>query len=425
MSYALVDCNNFYVSCEVLFQPRYRGKPAVVLSNNDGCAIARSEEAKALGFDMAAPIHLMADLVKRHNVKIFSSNYTLYGDMSRRVYGVLGKYSAHVENYSIDESFLYLGNMPFHSLEQTAHALRLEIKTVTGIPVTVGIAPTKTLAKLANRYAKKNFREAGVYHLDSRGKIEEVLKWADITEVWGIGRQQAAKLKGIGVHTAHDLTLVNEEWIRKNMTVVGQRMQNELRGVPSVKFVETVPNKKGICTSHSFGKLVTEKKEVREAVATFASRCALKLRQQGSCAGSMLVFLDTNQHRTQDQQYFPRLSIQLPTATASTNLLVVYAMNAVDIIYKPGINYLRAGVFVTDLVPKECVQTALWDQADAERNTAIMKVFDAINAREGKETLRFAAQGFNKRWKLRCEHLSKRYTTRIEEVVRIQTPSGL
>lgn len=417
--YALVDCNNFYVSCERVFQPQYIGKPVIVLSNNDGCAIARSEEAKALGIEMGAALHLIRDVVEKHGVKVFSSNYTLYGDMSRRVYKIYDDYSPHIEHYSIDECFLFLGNMPFHSLNRIALTLRRKVTKWTGIPVTVGLAPTKTLAKLANRYAKKQFRDVGVYSLDSETKIKEVLRWCEIGDVWGIGPQYAKKLRDMGIQTAYDFTQLNEEWVRKNMTVVGQRMFHELRGVPSIKFEETTPAKKGICTSRSFKSIITDKEEVKKAVANHAARCALKLRRQASCTGLIQVFLQTNPYRTQDKQFHRHITLQLPSPTNHTNLIISYAMKALDMLYKRGYNFNKAGVIVLDIVPQSQVQTALWDSENKLKNRAVMKALDGINNCMGSDAVRFAAQGYSSKWKLRTEYLSKCYTTRLEDILRI------
>lgn len=414
--YALVDCNNFYVSCERVFQPQYRGKPVIVLSNNDGCAIARSEEAKALGIDMGAPLHLIQDIVQKHNVKIFSSNYTLYGDMSRRVYSLYHDYSPNVENYSIDECFLFLGNMPFHSLKRKAISLKRKVYQYTGIPVSVGVAPTKTLAKMANRYAKKKYRDLGVYALDGKEKIEEVLRWCEIGDVWGIGPQYAKKLRAMNITTAYQFTQLPEEWVRKNMSVVGQRMYNELKGVPSIKFEEVASTKKNICTSRSFGKLLTDKEEIKRAVANHAARCAFKLRQQKSCAGSLQVFLQTNRFRPKDKQFNHYVRIEMLNASNSTNLLIHYALQGVEMLYKEGYNFNKAGVIVEDLVPEENVQKAFWQQEDKQKNKAVMKALDSLNDYLGQNTVRFAAQGYSKEWSLRCDYLSKCYTTRLDHI---------
>jgi DNA polymerase V len=418
--YALVDCNNFYVSCERVFQPQFNGRPVIVLSNNDGCAVARSEEAKAIGIEMGVPVHEIAELIQKHSVKLFSSNYTLYGDMSNRVYDVLSQYSAHVENYSIDESFLYLGDMPYQDLTSHALHLRHKVKQWTGIPVSVGIAPTKTLAKLANRYAKKVHREVGVYALDNEDKTEMVLRWCAVGDVWGIGSQYAQKLQTIGVQTAQDFIQLPEEWVRTNMTVVGQRMYNELKGVCSIKLEELEPPKKGMCTSRSFGKLITDKEEIKRAVANFAARCAYKLRRQGSCTAMIQVFLQTNRFRRQDSQFSRQITMQIPSPTDSTNLLIVYALKGVDMLFQKGYNYHKAGVVILDITPRKQMQAAIWDVEDKARNKKLMKALDGVNNYMGDGTVKFAAQGYSQQWKLRSEHLSKCYTTRLEHVLTVK-----
>jgi DNA polymerase V len=416
--YALVDCNNFYVSCERVFQPQYMGKPVIVLSNNDGCAIARSEEAKALGIEMGTPIHLAADLIKEHNVKVFSSNYTLYGDMSSRVYEVLSQFAAHIENYSVDESFLYLADMEaYHNTTDLAQSIKAKVMQWTGIPVSVGIGPTKTLAKLANRYAKKKHREVGVYALDMPEKIEAVLHWCAIGDVWGIGRQYATKLMDMGIGTAYAFTQVPEEWIRKSMTVVGQRLYNELRGISAIQLEEVAPPKKGICTSRSFGQLLTDKEEIKKAVANHAASCAYKLRRQNSCTGVIQVFLHTNPFRPNDPQYHRQVTMQILSPTNSTNLMIYYAMKAVDLLYKEGYNFHKAGVIVTDIVPHNQVQSSLWGEENKEKNGKLMKALDGINNCMGRNTVQYAVQGNSQKWKLRSEHISKCYTTRLDHIL--------
>jgi DNA polymerase V len=310
--------------------------------------------------------------------------------------------------------------MPFHSLTRIALTLRRKVGQWTGIPVSIGLAPTKTLAKMANRYAKKKFRELGVYALDSEDKRQEILQWCEVGDIWGIGRQYATRLQAMGVMTAYDFTLLPEEWVRKNMTVVGQRMYNELRGIPSIKFEEVALAKKGICTSRSFGTLLTDKEEIKRAVANYASRCALKLRRQQSCTGCIQVFLETNQFRPGDKQYHKQLTMKLPMATSSTNLLISYSMRAIDLLYKPGYNFHKAGVIVTDIVPESSVQRPLWSTENKEKSKAVMTALDGVNAQLGNDTVRFAAQGYSKKWKLRMDYLSKCYTTRLDHVVRIR-----
>lgn len=414
--FALVDCNNFYVSCERVFRPRLNGRPVIVLSNNDGCAIARSEEAKALGIKMGAPPHLIEDLLRQHQVAVFSSNYTLYGDMSERVHATLRLFAPRMEAYSIDEAFLDLRDMPYHDLTQLALDIRATVRLQTGIPVTIGIAPTKTLAKLANRYAKKHKRDIGVHAVEAPEEIEEVLKFTEISDVWGIGRQHTARLEKEGVHTAFDLLSMNDEWMRKNMTVVGQRLLNELKGQSCIPLEEEPPARKNICCARSFGKLVTHLGELEEAVASYAAVCAEKLRRQRSCARKVYVFVQTNPYRHQDKQYSRALAIPLPVATGNTQEIVRYALDGLKAIYRAGYNYMKAGVMVLDLHPEQEVQQGLFDQRDRASDRRISKALDAINARMGRDTVRFAVQGLKKSWKMRQAYLSPCYTTRLCDV---------
>lgn len=418
--YALVDCNNFYVSCERVFQPHLNDKPVIVLSNNDGCAIARSEEAKNLGISMAVPVHLIKDIIEKNSVACFSSNYTLYGDMSRRVMQVLSTFALQVEHYSIDESFLYLKDLKYQSLSLLAKKICATVKRCTGIPVSIGIAPTKTLAKLANRYAKKVNRQHGFYVMDDNDKMHEVLQWAAIGDVWGVGRQHAARLQAIGVYTAYDFTLVAEEWVRRNMSVVGQRLLNELKGIPCIPIDEMPATKKGICTSRSFGMLLTDKKDIAQAVANFAAKCALKLRKQNSCTALVHVFLNTNIFREKDKQLHRQVDIPLHVASNSTSELITVALKGLDMLYKAGYNYHKAGVIVLDIVPEDKVQWSLFDGHDRTRNNSLMKVLDAINKSMGGEVVKHAVQGNGRKWHLKAEYLSPCYTTRIDDILKIK-----
>ncbi|MDQ1266391.1 MAG: Y-family polymerase, partial [Bacteroidota bacterium] len=291
---ALVDCNNFYASCERVFNPKLYGKPIVVLSNNDGIIVARSDEAKALGIKMGEPLFKIQDLVRRHNIQVFSSNYTLYGDMSCRVMRVLEQYSQDVEIYSIDEAFLSLWGMERNDLTEYCRNIRNIVRQWTGITVSVGIAETKTLAKLANRIAKKNPKFGGVLNLIGDPNIEEYLKITLVEDIWGVGRQYTKFLNNHGIKTAYDFVNSNDKWIKKNMTVMGLRTCFELRGIPCIKLEYAVPAKKAIVCSRSFGKPVIEKQELHEAVSLFTTRAAEKMRRQNSAASLLTVFLRTN-----------------------------------------------------------------------------------------------------------------------------------
>lgn len=416
---ALLDCNNFYASCERLFNPQILNKPVVVLSNNDGCVIARSEQAKAIGIEMGAPAFMMRDLIEKNNIAVYSSNYTLYGDLSDRVMQTLSSFVPAIEIYSIDEAFLDMTNLTGIDLETLANEIRAKVTQQIGIPVSVGIAATKTLAKMSNRYAKKSGK--GYHLLDNSEKVKELLEWTLIEDVWGIGKQHSRRLKWMGIKTAADfVNKLNADWVRTNMTVVGERLLNELKGVPSIEWTVKERPKKGICTARSFGKLLTEKKDIQEALANYAAASAVKLRKQSSCAGVLSVMLQTNIHRTQDKQYARNLSMQLPVATNATNEIIKYAFQVFDIIYRPGYNYKKTGVMLTDLIPATQVQQSMFDKESRSRNAVVMQSLDAINKNLGKDIVRFATQGYKRQWKLKQEKLSPCYTTNFKEILLIK-----
>jgi DNA polymerase V len=418
---ALIDCNNFYASCERIFQPWLENKAVVVLSNNDGCVIARSEEAKEIGIEMGAPAFMMQELLSKNQVNVFSSNYTFYGNLSERVLQLLGTFTPRIECYSIDEAFLDLSDMIHTDLFTYGSTIRQTIKQNIGLPVTVGIAPSKTLAKMANRYAKKTQRDIGVYALDTPDKINEVLNWTEIGDVWGIGAQHGRRLKWMGIKTAADFVeKLNPDWVRTNMSVVGERMLNELKGIPSIEWEDVIKPKKGICTARSFGKLLSDKKDIQEAVANYASSCAIKLRKQNSCAGLMHVLIQTNVHRTQDKQYARNITLQMPVATNSTSEIIHHALKGLDMIYKPGYNFKKAGVIVMDIVPEKEVQQSMFDKSDRKKDAHLMKTLDKVNTRFGKDLIRFAIQGYSRKWRLKQERLSPCYTTNIDQILTIK-----
>ena len=418
--YALVDCNNFYVSCERVFNPKLEGKPVIVLSNNDGCAVARSEEAKALGIEMATPAFMIKDIIEKNNVAVFSSNYTLYGDISNRVMKTLETFVPRLELYSIDEAFLDMHDLDYTDLLQLGLKIRKTIKQNIGIPVTVGIAPTKTLAKMANRFAKKKRRELGVHWVANDELIKEMLAFTEVADIWGIGRQYALFLNRNNFKTALDLISAPEEWIRKNMTVVVQRLFNELKGIPSIQWEFVAPSKKNICTSRSFGTLQKNKEDIKEALCNYAAACALKLRKQNSCCKSLNVFLQTNSHRIQDKQYSCSINIDLETPSNFTGEIIKYAIKGFDIIYKEGYNYLKCGVIVSDIVPSDQLQSSMFDTLDRKKNETVMDAMDKVNKLLGKEIVRLSVQGFEKRYKLRAEHLSPCYTTNIDQILKVK-----
>ena len=418
--YALVDCNNFYVSCERVFNPSLNGKPVIVLSNNDGCAISRSDEAKALGIEMGAVPHLMNEKIAQHGVKMFSSNYTLYGDMSDRVMKTLASFVPRIEIYSIDEAFLDMGNMPFTDLLQLGLKIRTTILKNTGLPVCVGIAPTKALAKMANRYAKKKNKEVGVHWAANRYLINEMLEYTEVGDVWGIGRQYALMLNRNGIKTAMQFTQAPEDFVRSTMSVVGLRLHNELKGIPSIAWEFELPAKKNICTGRSFGSMITDKQLIKEAMSNYAATCALKLRNQQSAAQELKVFVHTNPHRLQDQQYFRSVVIRFETATNSTPDIIKYALKGFEIIFKEGIKYMKCGVELRGFVPEESVQLNLFSGTDNTKNKKALMALDKVNKAMGKDLVRFGIQGFQKSFKARAALLSPCYTTNIHHIIRIK-----
>jgi DNA polymerase V len=417
--YALVDCNNFYVSCERLFNPKLKNKPVIVLSNNDGCAIARSEEAKALGIDMGTPAFMLQEKIDRNQVVVFSSNYTLYGDMSDRVMQTLSKFCSRMEIYSIDEAFLDLHNMPYHDLLHLGIRMRKAVMRDTGIPVSIGIAPTKTLAKMANRYAKKKFRDIGIFWAANQQLVNDMLSFTDVEDICGIGHAYALLLKKNGFKTAFDFMNASEDWVRLNMSVVGLRLLKELQSIPAIPWEFEPPAKKNITHSRSFGYLLTKKSEIAEALCNYAANCALKLRQQETHCKEVSVFIQTNPHRTERPQYMRSITIELETATSNTAELIRYVLKALDLIFKDGFDYMKAGVIVSDLVSEKVLQQAMFDQANRGRNKLVMQAMDSVNRSMGKETVRMAVQGFAKRYRLRADHLSQNYTTNIQQILKV------
>jgi DNA polymerase V len=414
--FALIDCNNFYVSCERLFQPTLHGKPVVVLSNNDGCVIARSDEAKALGIPMGLPAFKLTDLLKEHAIEVFSSNYTLYGDLSARVMTTLAQWAPAVEVYSIDEAFLQCSPLPLDALTAYGQSMRATIQQWTGIPVSIGIAPTKTLAKLANRLAKRSVDAQGVLTLISASAIEATLSQTPVEDIWGIGPGYTRRLKAHDIRTALQLRDANDRWIRQQLGIVGQRIVWELRGISCLPLDFCPPPKQSLMVSRSFGRPITMLTEMREAVATYTTRAAEKLRRHHVAAGVLTVFLMTNRF-TDEPQYSNSVTIPLPVATQDTAELIRYALRGVEHLFRESYRYKKAGVILTELVPGHQVQTHLFDQHDRERSQRLMAALDAINMQWGAGTVRYAAAGLRPQWITRCGHRSPRYTTRWEELV--------
>lgn len=412
----LLDCNNFYASCERVFNPALNGHPVVVLSNNDGCVIARSNEAKALGIKMGTPFYQINNLVKSKKVAVFSTNFTLYGDMSGRVMNIIRKFTPEIEIYSIDEAFLALDG--FTDLANYGQKIVGTTTKWTGIPVSLGIAPTKTLAKLGNRFAKKYPAYKNVCIIDSDEKRVKALKLMEIGDVWGVGRQNRKFLEGQGVKTAFDFTQKSRSWVRKYMTIVGERTWLELNGEPCIELEQVAPDKKQILTSRSFGAMVTEYVPLSESVATFASLCAEKLRRQKSCATSLMVFIHTNNFREDLPQYYQNCVIELPVPTNFTAEIVHYALEALKKIFKEGYQYKKAGVMICSIVPDEFIQTNLFDTLNREKYGRLTKSLDSINAKYPKAVI-LGAQGIDHEWKMRQNNLSPCYSTRLKDAIRI------
>jgi DNA polymerase V len=418
--FALVDCNNFYCSCERVFQPWLEGRPVIVLSNNDGCAISRSEEAKALGIAMAAPAFIMRKLLDKHNVAVFSSNYTLYGDMSRRIMETLSFFVPRIEMYSIDEAFLDLREMGSADLLDLGFRIRRTVRQHIGIPVSIGIASTKTLAKMANRHARKYYKQAAVFWAANTALTDEMLSATPVGEIWGIGTQHALFLTRSGFTTAAAFAGAPEDWVRNHLSVKGLRLLYELRGVPSVSWEETKPLRQNICTSRSFGTRIAEKSGIAEALANYAAACAEKMRSEKTCCRRLQVFIQTNPHKTDEAQYLRSIVVDLERASNHTGEIIKAALRGLDLIFKPGFLYMKCGITVMDLIPESVVQASFFDRADAPKNAQMMETLDQINKSMGREIVRSAVQGFERSYRLKTQWLSPRYTTRMNEILRIK-----
>ena len=418
--FALVDCNNFYASCERVFQPQWEGKPVVILSNNDGCVIARSNEAKALGIPMGAPAFQYRDQFKRQGIKVFSSNYPLYGDMSSRVMSVLEQYTPNVEIYSIDEAFLQFKGFDLFDLEEEGKKMRKQVRQWTGIPVSVGMAPSKALAKIANKIAKKfTSKTGGVYCIDTEDKRIKALKWTSIGDVWGVGRQHRQRLEAIGVENAWQFSLLPDDWVRKHMSVLGLRLKKDLQGLPSIQLEEIQPPKKGIATTRSFEGTLSAFSDLEERVSTFASSCAEKMRKQHSSCNALLVFVRSDPHKKGSLPYRNSCVLPLPYATNSSITLSKYAVLGLRKIFKEGIAYKKAGVMIMGLVPTVKRQLSLFDSNNAKHVT-LMQSLDQIHKRFGPYQIKLANQDLNRTWKMKQEHLSKRFTTELKEVITVK-----
>jgi DNA polymerase V len=411
-TFALVDCNNFYCSCERVFAPHLAKRPVVVLTNNDGCIIARSPEAKALGFKMAEPEFQARARLKRHNVTVFSSNYALYGDMSARVMATLSAFTPRMEVYSIDEAFLDLKGIQEGILDYCTH-IRQVVRQRTGIPVSIGIGPTKTLAKAANKLAKK--LPGGVLDLSHEAGREQHLAKLEVGDVWGIGHRHAKRLAARGVSTALEFTRMPREWVLKKMTVVGLHTWLELNGVPCISLERATPPKKSIISSRSFGRPITTLEEIEEAMSRHASRAAEKLRGEGGQASTIQVFIQTNTFNENQPQYCQAASMALVPPTSHASEIVRRGRETLARIFRPGFRYKKVGVMLSGIESEATAQLSLLREPD-ERGKRLMDVLDRVNAKWGSETLSLAASGIKRPWNMRQDYRSPRYTTVWEEI---------
>ena len=414
--FALADCNNFFASCERVFRPDLQGKPVIVLSNNDGCAIARSNEAKALGIKMGAPFFKIKDIVRRHNVAVFSGNMALYGDMSQRVRWVLEEFASGIEVYSIDEAFLDLRGMKNIDFDAYAKRISAQCWKMTSIPVSVGIAPTKTLAKIASKLCKQYPKLRGGCYMHRPQDIEKVLRKFPIEDVWGIGRRTALKLKARGVNTAYEFTQMPEGVVRMILGVGGVRTWKELRGIPCLEFEDGFEAKQSICVSRSFSSEINEVKELQEQIANFASAMASKLRKQQSVTSEMVVFAYTNRFREDVPQIHANTLVPFITPTAEERIIIAQAVSAAKTLFKQGFGYKKAGVIATKMVSENHVMHSLFEDREAvEREHKITSALDAINAAFGKGTIKLAVQGSGE-IKSSSENQSPHYTTRWSDI---------
>jgi len=432
--YGLVDCNNFYVSCERVFNPLLKTKPVVVLSNNDGCIIARSNEAKALGIPMGAPLHLYKELINKNKVFTYSSNYTLYGDMSSRVMTSLNFFVPDIEIYSIDEAFLSLEKINGVTVLDEMVKIRRLIYQWTGIPVSIGVGPTKTLAKLANKMAKKHSSN-GVYILTISKHLDKILKDLSLEDIWGISKGWANRLKSIGINNPFELQQSDPRQMRNLISVVGERIVYELRGIPCLT-LEGITAKQSITVSRSFGNIINNKNDLKKALANYVARAAEKLRSQNSLCGAISVFIHTNRFRKKDLQYSNSASIIFDDLTDSTNLIIGKAFKLLESLYLPNYNYKKIGVVLLDIQKREhnfIIQDNLFTYGNTKKeftnkSDICMKMLDSINAKMGKMTLFYGSQGIIKQrkqriegnnWKMRSSYRSPFYTTNWNDILRV------
>lgn len=418
--YALIDCNNFYASCERVFQPQYNGKPIAILSNNDGCIISRSDEAKKLGIPMGAPEFKVKGLLQQHNVKVFSSNYSLYGDLSNRVMKILEHFTPSVEVYSIDEAFLNFEGMQIEDFHEYGLQIKNRVKKWTSIPTSIGFAPSKALSKVANKIARKFPEQTnGVYIIDTDEKRTKALKWTKVEDIWGIGSRLSKKMKAKNILTAFDFVQpYNEAFIKKEMGVIGLRLKYELEG-KSVIDIEEPKNKKSIAITRSFEKSITEYSELKERISTFAMVCSEKLRKQKSCCYHVIIYLKKDKYKNPNECYNFHKMHTLPFATNSGITISNIAIKMLSEIYTKGEIYKKAGVIVTQIIPEDKKQFHLFEEENP-KHQLLMKIMDDFQLKTGERKIKLGNQDLKKTWKMKQDHLSRRYTTNIKEILEVK-----
>lgn len=421
--YALVDCNNFYASCERVFQPELNGKPIAVLSNNDGCVISRSEEAKAAGITMGVPAFQIKDLVKEKNIQIFSSNYALYGDLSRRVMAILNQFTPNIEIYSIDEAFLNFDGLNIEDYHNYGLQMKQRVQKWLGIPICVGFAETKALSKVANKIAKKfQDRTQGVYVIDSEEKRIKALKWTKIEDVWGIGYRMTKKAKLRNIKTAFDFIQPQHEvWIKNTMGVTGLRLKAELEGKSVLDLEPVAEQKKSIAITRSFPKQISDFDLLRERITTFAAVCAEKLRKQKSCCHTIIVMLVVDKHTIKTSKYYFNSAVTLPYATNSTLTIANTAVELLKQLHQGNehLKFKKAGVIVSELIGENQKQLQLFEEENP-KHLALMKTMDRLNAKIGETKVKLASQNLELTWDMNQKHLSNKYTTNFKEILEIR-----
>lgn len=415
--FALCDCDSFFASCERVFRPELYGKPVVVLSNNDGCIVAMTKEAKLLGLKRGMPFYQVKDLIRANDVSVFSSNYALYGDISSRVMQLLTEEVQDIDVYSIDEAFFDISGFAPERLHEELVRLRAKIYNGIGIPVSIGVGSTRTLAKVASHFAKNYQGYQGVCIIDTDEKRMKALKLFPVDKVWGIGRQFGKRLEYYGVKTAYDFMDLKESFVRREFKLPGVKTWKELQGI-SCKSVEELPEKQSICTSRSFAEMITDFDKMTESIANFTASCSRRLRRQGSVAGCVTVFIMTNRFRSEMPQQMESSSIQLITPTDSTMQLTKYAITALKKIWREGYHYKKSGVILTAIYSNKDIQQNLFDTVDHAKQRRLTQAIDEINQSQGPDAVHLAIQSdsFSK-WNLRREHISPCYTTNIKDIL--------